>query len=52
MRTPKILELLNEGKIEELKKQLEDEIYETSLKGRPRSKASLCSHEKILQIYR
>lgn len=28
MRTPKILELLNAGKIDELKRQLEDEVDE------------------------
>lgn len=51
MRTPKILELLNEGRIEELKKALEDELYQASMKGKPRRKTTLCSHEEIFQVY-
>lgn len=32
MKNTKVLELLNNGKIEELKRMLQDEIYQDSLK--------------------
>lgn len=35
MRSVKVLEMLNEGKINELKNKLQDEIYTYSLKGKP-----------------
>lgn len=47
MRTPKILELLNDGKIEELKQQLEDELYQESLKVKPRRKTTIRRDETL-----
>ena len=38
MRIVKVLEMLNEGKIDELKNKLQDEIYTDSLKGKPTAK--------------
>ena len=35
MRNVKVLEMINQGRIEELKAQLRDEIYEEALKGNP-----------------
>lgn len=52
MRNLKILELLNENKIEELKEELRDEIYMDSLKEIPTAKKTLYSNEEIFLIYR
>ena len=38
MRNAKILEMINNGKIEDLKAMLQDEIYEESLKVKPNAK--------------
>ena len=38
MQTAKILELINAGRIDELRSQLEDEIYTESLKKKPGAK--------------
>lgn len=38
MRSTKVLEMLNSGRIEDLKKELEDEIYQEALKSKPGAK--------------
>ena len=47
MRNIKALELLNKGKIDELKAALEDEVYQDSLKGNTNAKKEICCYEKI-----
>lgn len=42
MRNIKILEMLNDNKIEELKTELRDEIYTDSLKEIPTAMQSYC----------
>lgn len=46
MRNSKVLEMLNSGRIEELKKQLEDEIYEEALKTKPGAKQRYMAMKK------
>lgn len=38
MRSDKVLEMLNNGQIDELKRLLQDDIYQDSLKGKPTGK--------------
>lgn len=49
MQTTKILELLNEGKIEDLKAQLQDEIYQESLKKNPSAKKRYAAMKRYLK---
>lgn len=46
MRSVKILEMLNEGKIDELKTSLQDEIYSDSLKNKPNEKKRYAAMKK------
>ena len=46
MRSTKVLEMLNNGKIEELKAELQDEIYAESLKGKPDAKKRYSAMKK------
>lgn len=46
MRSVKILEMLNDGKIDELKNKLQDEIYEDSLKNKPNAKKRYTAMKK------
>lgn len=46
MRSIKALELLNEGRIEELKAILKDEIYQESLKNKPNGKRRYSAMKK------
>ena len=46
MRSVKVLEMLNEGKIDELKNKLQDEIYTDSLKGKPTAKKRYTAMKK------
>ena len=36
MRSIEVLEMINQGRIEELKEKLRDEVYQDALKVRPR----------------
>lgn len=51
MRNVKVLGLLNEGKIEELKKMLQDEIYQESLKGKSNAKKRYTAMKKYFGYY-
>lgn len=46
MRSVKVLEMLNEGKIDELKTSLQDEIYSDSLKNKPNAKKRYAAMKK------
>lgn len=46
MRNIRVLELLNNGRIEELKRELEDEIYTESLKTKPNAKRRYSAMKK------
>ena len=46
MRSVKVLEMLNEGKIDELKTKLQDEIYADSLKSKPNAKKRYTAMKK------
>lgn len=46
MRNQKILEMLNDGRIEELKVALQEEIYEESLKLKPNEKKRYAAMRK------
>lgn len=46
MRNEKVLEMLNEGKIEDLKSALQDEIYEEALKSKPGAKKRYAAMKK------
>lgn len=46
MRSVKVLEMLNEGKIDELKTKLQDEIYADSLKSKPNAKKRYAAMKK------
>ena len=46
MRSAKVLEMLNNGKIEELKAELQDEIFTESLKGKPDAKKRYSAMKK------
>lgn len=51
MRNVKVLELLNNGKIEDLKKMLQDEIYQESLKGTSNAKKRYTAMKKYFGYY-
>lgn len=46
MRSVKVLEMLNEGTIDELKNKLQDEIYTDSLKGKSTAKKHYTAMKK------
>ena len=46
MRTVRILEMLNAGKLDELKAELKDEIYQESLKNKPNAKKRYAAMKK------
>ena len=52
MRTVRILELLNEGKIDELKAELKDEIYRESLKNKPNAKKRYAAMKKYFSYHK
>lgn len=43
--------MLNDGKIEDLKKTLQDEIYQESLKGKPNAKKRYTAMKKYFGYY-
>lgn len=47
MKNTKVLELLNNGEIEELKRMLQDEIYQDSLKKQRKRKETLYGYEAL-----
>lgn len=49
MRNLKVLELLNSGRIDELKKELQDEIYEEALKTKPGAKSRYSAMKKYFK---
>ena len=49
MQNTKVLELLNAGRIEELKTALQDEIYADSLKGKPNAKKRYNAMKRYLK---
>lgn len=49
MQNAKILEMLNSGKIEQLKVELQDEIYAESLKGKPNAKKRYNAMKRYLK---
>lgn len=51
MRNSKVLELLNAGRIEELKKNLQDEIYEEALKTKPNAKKRYAAMKKYFKYH-
>lgn len=52
MRNIKVLEMLNAGRIDELKKMLEDEIYEEALKSKPGAKKRYSAMKKYFNYHR
>ena len=51
MRNVKVLDMLNNGKIEELKSMLQDEIYQESLKAKPDAKKRYMAMKKYFTYY-
>ena len=51
MRNVKVLEMLEEGRIEELKKLLQDEIYEESLKTTPNARKRYTAMKKYFKYH-
>lgn len=49
MQNAKVLEMLNSGKIEQLKAELQDEIYAESLKGKPNAKKRYNAMKRYLK---
>ena len=52
MRNIKVLDMLNEGRIEDLKKELQDEIYQESLKSKPNVKKRYMAMKKYFKYYK
>lgn len=52
MLNTKVLEMLNAGRIDELKKMLEDEIYEESLKIKPGAKKRYAAMKKYFKYHK
>lgn len=52
MRNVKVLELLNDGRIDDLKKELQDEIYQESLKSKPDAKKRYAAMKKYFKYYK
>lgn len=51
MRSVKALELINAGKIEELKSALEDEIYQEALKSNPSAKKRYAAMKRYFKLH-
>lgn len=51
MRTVRILEMLNAGKLDELKAELKDEIYQESLKNKPNAKKRYAAMKKYFSYH-
>lgn len=49
MKSSKVLEMLNQNRIEELKAELQDEIFTESLKGKPNVKKRYAAMKKYLK---
>lgn len=52
MRNVKALEMLNSGRIEDLKKELQDEIYQEALKTKPGAKQRYMAMKKYFKYYK
>lgn len=52
MRNTKILELINAGRIEDLKQQLQDEIYEETLKTKPNAKKRYTAMKRYFKYHK
>lgn len=52
MRNSKVLEMLNLGRIDELKKELQDEIYQETLKNKPDSKKRYAAMKKYFKYHK
>lgn len=52
MRNTLVLEMLNDGRIEELKRMLEDEIYEESLKTKPGARKRYSAMKKYFAYHK
>lgn len=52
MRNTKVLEMLKSGRIEELKKELQDEIYEEALKTKPGAKQRYAAMKKYFGYHK
>lgn len=52
MRNTKVLELLNDGRIEDLKRELQDEIYQESLKSKPDARKRYAAMKKYFKYYK
>ena len=52
MKNTKVLELLNNGKIEELKRMLQDEIYQDSLKNNGNAKKRYMAMKRYFKYSR
>lgn len=50
MNSSKALEMINNGRIEDLKKALQDEIYNESLKGKPNAKKRYAAMKKYFTL--
>lgn len=48
----KVLEMLNTGRVEELKKELQDEIYQETLKSKPDTKKRYAAMKKYFKYYK
>lgn len=49
MKSSKVLEMLHQNRIEELKQELQDEIFTESLKGKPNAKKRYAAMKKYLK---
>lgn len=52
MRNSKVLEMLNLGRIEDLKKELQDEIYQETLKNKPDAKKRYTAMKKYFKYHK
>lgn len=52
MRNTKVLEMLNSGRIEDLKKELQDEIYQEALKTKPGAKKRYTAMKKYFKYHK
>lgn len=50
MKSSKVLEMLEQNRIEELKAELQDEIFTESLKSKPDAKKRYAAMKKIFHI--
>ena len=50
MRNEKVLEMLNEGKVDDLKVALQDEIYKEALKSKPGAKKRYAAMKKYFKL--